>query len=80
MTPEKLRLVLCWHMHQPQYQDPLDGRWHRPWTWLHGIKDYTDMAAHVIAGCCANQGLPNVDSAQASRSLQSGWRRNCTAT
>jgi alpha-amylase/alpha-mannosidase (GH57 family) len=34
-------------MHQPQYRDPRDGRWRRPWTWLHGIKDYTDMAAHL---------------------------------
>jgi alpha-amylase/alpha-mannosidase (GH57 family) len=47
MTADKLRLVLCWHMHQPQYRDPLDGHWHRPWTWLHGIKDYADMAAHL---------------------------------
>jgi alpha-amylase/alpha-mannosidase (GH57 family) len=47
MTADKLHLVLCWHMHQPQYRDALDGRWHRPWTWLHGIKDYADMAAHL---------------------------------
>ena len=49
MTADNLRLVLCWHMHQPQYRDALDGHWHRPWTWLHGIKDYADMAAHLEA-------------------------------
>ncbi|MEX2126192.1 MAG: glycoside hydrolase family 57 protein [Woeseia sp.] len=47
MTADKLRLVLCWHMHQPQYRDALDGAYLRPWTWLHGIKDYSDMAAHL---------------------------------
>lgn len=34
-------------MHQPQYRSARDGRYLRPWTWLHGIKDYTDMAAHL---------------------------------
>jgi alpha-amylase/alpha-mannosidase (GH57 family) len=47
MSADKLRLVLCWHMHQPEYRDVLDSSWRRPWTWLHGIKDYTDMAAHL---------------------------------
>lgn len=47
MSAEKLELVLCWHMHQPQYRNGLDGRYMKPWTWLHGIKDYTDMAAHL---------------------------------
>ncbi len=42
-----LKLVLCWHMHQPQYRRLSDGEYLRPWTWLHGIKDYTDMAAHL---------------------------------
>jgi len=47
VTTEKLRLVLCWHMHQPQYRDADSGAYLRPWTWLHGIKDYADMAAHL---------------------------------
>lgn len=38
-------VVLCWHMHQPEYR--VDGRYIKPWTWLHAIKDYTDMAAHL---------------------------------
>lgn len=46
--PEKtLNVVLCWHMHQPQYRS--EGIYTRPWTWLHAIKDYTDMAAHIEA-------------------------------
>ena len=47
MYAEPLRVVLCWHMHQPDYRDPLDGRFLSPWTYLHAIKDYSDMAAHL---------------------------------
>ena len=43
----KLTVVLCWHMHQPQYQDLISGQYQLPWTYLHGIKDYVDMAAHL---------------------------------
>ena len=42
-----LPVVLCWHMHQPQYLDPISGRYRLPWTYLHGIKDYVDMAGHL---------------------------------
>jgi alpha-amylase/alpha-mannosidase (GH57 family) len=45
----RLKLVLLWHMHQPQYQDRISGRYQLPWTYLHAIKDYTDMAAHLEA-------------------------------
>lgn len=38
-------VILCWHMHQPDYR--LGGVYTRPWTFLHAIKDYTDMAAHL---------------------------------
>lgn len=34
-------------MHQPPYRDALSGRYVLPWTYLHAIKDYTDMAAHL---------------------------------
>ena len=45
----RLRVVLCWHMHQPQYRDLISGDYRLPWTYLHAIKDYTDMAAHLEA-------------------------------
>jgi alpha-amylase/alpha-mannosidase (GH57 family) len=45
----RLRVVLCWHMHQPQYRDALSGEFLLPWTYLHGIKDYVDMAQHLEA-------------------------------
>lgn len=45
----RLRVVLCWHMHQPEYRDPASGQWLASWTLLHAIKDYTDMAAHLEA-------------------------------
>ena len=46
-------VVLLWHMHQPQYRDPLTGEYILPWTYLHAIKDYVDMAAHLEANATA---------------------------
>ncbi len=42
-----LSVILMWHMHQPLYKDPVSGEYILPWTYLHGIKDYYDMAAIV---------------------------------
>ena len=44
---DPLRVVLCWHMHQPQYRDLVRDDYRLPWTYLHAIKDYVDMAAHL---------------------------------
>jgi len=44
---KKLNVVLYWHMHQPEYRDLRNGEYHLPWTYLHTIKDYVDMAAHL---------------------------------
>lgn len=49
MEKKKLKLVLCWHMHQPEYRDLQTGEFILPWTYLHVIKDYIDMAAHLEA-------------------------------
>lgn len=46
-TAKSLNVVLCWHMHQPYYREGLKGAYHLPWVYLHGIKDYSDMAAHL---------------------------------
>lgn len=43
----KLELIFLWHMHQPDYRDHATGEFRRPWTYLHALKDYTDMAAHL---------------------------------
>ena len=40
-------LVFLWHMHQPDYRDYASGDFVLPWTYLHAIKDYTDMAYHL---------------------------------
>ena len=45
----RLNVVLYWHMHQPQYADLRTGQYHLPWTYLHVIKDYVDMVAHLEA-------------------------------
>ena len=34
-------------MHQPDYRDPASGEFLFPWVYLHAIKDYADMAAHL---------------------------------
>lgn len=44
-----MKLVLCWHMHQPEYRDLHTGEFKLPWTYLHVIKDYVDMVAHLEA-------------------------------
>ncbi|MGH8502503.1 MAG: glycoside hydrolase [Gammaproteobacteria bacterium] len=49
MEAERLKIVLCWHMHQPEYRDGETGQYRLPWAYLHAIKDYVDMAAHLEA-------------------------------
>ena len=44
---QRLKVVLCWHMHQPDYRGPDHSNFQLPWVYLHGIKDYVDMAAHL---------------------------------
>lgn len=44
-----LNFVLCWHMHQPWYQEGIDGDYKLPWVYLHAIKDYEDMVMHLEA-------------------------------
>jgi alpha-amylase/alpha-mannosidase (GH57 family) len=41
-----LQLVFCWHFHQPDYRTD-NGSFFLPWTYLHAVKDYADMAAHL---------------------------------
>ena len=43
----KLLISLYWHMHQPDYRDSISGEYVLPWTYLHAIKDYSDMAYHL---------------------------------
>lgn len=47
VSKPQVNVVLCWHMHQPQYQDQFTRHVHLPWTYLHAIKGYADMAAVV---------------------------------
>ena len=46
-SPNRLKVVFCWHMHQPYYKGPELSDYYLPWVYLHGIKDYADMAAHL---------------------------------
>jgi alpha-amylase/alpha-mannosidase (GH57 family) len=43
----KLSVAFLWHMHQPFYRDPAQGKYILPWVRLHGIKGYTDMLEAV---------------------------------
>jgi len=47
MAKKQLDLVFLWHMHQPDYRDHTSDEFVLPWVYLHAIKDYTDMAAHL---------------------------------
>ena len=40
---QALQVALIWHMHQPDYRDPASGRTLLPWTYLHAVKDYSEM-------------------------------------
>ena len=48
---KQLDLVFLWHMHQPDYRDHGGGAGEGdimlPWVYLHAMKDYVDMAAHL---------------------------------
>jgi len=53
-SPEtKLNVVLFWHMHQPHYKNLSSQHYELPWTYLHAIKDYADMAWHLEANPAA---------------------------
>ena len=45
----RLKVVLCGHMHQPQYRDLMSRRHYQSWTYLHAINDDIDIAAHLEA-------------------------------
>lgn len=47
MSDNKLFLNLYWHMHQPDYRDLVTGDYVLPWTYLHALKDYSDMVYHL---------------------------------
>lgn len=40
----RTRVVLLWHLHQPDYRHPLGGAALMPWTALHATAAYLDMA------------------------------------
>lgn len=46
-TDTRAPVVMLWHMHQPEYR--IDGTPLQPWTYLHAIRGYADMASHLEA-------------------------------
>lgn len=40
-----VQLAFLWHFHQPCYRDLPTGKMLMPWVRLHGLKDYTGLAA-----------------------------------
>lgn len=43
----RLRVVLCWDLHQPCYRDLASGEFVLPWAYLHGLRDYGELAHHL---------------------------------
>ncbi len=39
----EIRLAIIWHMHQPDYRDPVTGVHMLPWVQLHAARGYTDL-------------------------------------
>ena len=46
---KRIKVVLCWHMHQPYYFNSQTDQYQLPWTYLHATKDYVDMANILAA-------------------------------
>lgn len=46
-TADRLKVCIIWHMHQPDYRDPISSQTLLPWTWLHALKDYGEMLETV---------------------------------
>lgn len=46
---QPIKLILLWHMHQPDYRNYETGEFMLPWVYLHAIKDYSDMVSHLEA-------------------------------
>ncbi|OAI54254.1 alpha-amylase/alpha-mannosidase, partial [Planctomycetaceae bacterium SCGC AG-212-F19] len=44
-----IALAFLWHQHQPYYPDDVAGENPMPWVRMHGVKDYTGMALHLLA-------------------------------
>jgi alpha-amylase/alpha-mannosidase (GH57 family) len=47
MGKPPLCIAFLWHMHQPDYGNSETGEVYLPWTRLHAVKDYYDMAALI---------------------------------
>ena len=45
----RLKMVLCWHMHQPRYRKLISRHHYPPRAHLRAIEDYVDIAAHPEA-------------------------------
>jgi alpha-amylase/alpha-mannosidase (GH57 family) len=52
-----MRVVILWHLHQPDYR--VDGRFLRPWVYLHALAGYTEMAAR-LEECPAARAVVNI--------------------
>lgn len=48
-SERRMPVVLCWHMHQPEYRLAGAGPALLPWVYLRALKDYADMASHLEA-------------------------------
>lgn len=78
MTFERpLKPVLCWHMCQPDFRDPVRDEFQFPWWCLHAIKDYAEMTAQfemhpgAKAICLAKRSLMKASKLKIPR-----YRRN----
>jgi len=44
----KINLAFLWHMHQPNYVDPIKKEFIMPWVRLHAMQDYLDIPYAIL--------------------------------
>ncbi len=44
----KINLAFLWHMHQPNYVDPIKKEFIMPWVRLHAMQDYLDIPSAIL--------------------------------
>ncbi len=76
MNDSHLEVLFLWHLHQPHYGMAGESEYLLPWTRLHAVKAYYDMARH-LEECPQIRGTFNFSGSLLQQLIQlsdQGWR------
>ena len=59
---KKINLAFLWHMHQPNYIDPIKKEFIMPWVRLHALQDYYDIPKAILRARGAKSNINFVPS------------------